>query len=102
MTYSEIVNELQGDKEKGVKMLISFANEQNQALKEIKEAEKEIKEAEKAAERAYMKYNSTMASIDNVCKHLKLQPNFLIREQKKCYQITPEFQAHISVVDYEV
>lgn len=95
MTFSEIVNELQGDKEKGIKMLITFAKEQKQSLKEIREAEKVVKVANG-------RYNSTMASIENVCKHLELSPHFLIREGKKCYQITPEFQAHISIVDYEV
>ena len=95
MSFSEIVNELQGDKDKGIKMLISFAEEQKEALEQITEAEQ-------ALERANAKYNSTMACIKNVCQHLELRPHFVIREKKKCYQITPEFQAHINDVDYEV
>lgn len=94
MSFSEIVNELQGDKDKGVKMLVSLSEEQKQALEEIREAERLV-------EKANQKYNSTMNSIKFVCQHLKVEPHFIIREGKKIYQITPEFQAHISIVDYE-
>ena len=94
MSFSEIVNELQGDKNKGVKMLVSLSEEQKQALEEIKDAERLV-------EKANQKYNSTMNSIKLVCQHLKVEPHFIIREGKKIYQITPEFQAHISIVDYE-
>ena len=94
MSFSEIVNELQGDKNKGVKMLVSLSEEQKQALEEIKDAERLV-------EKANQKYNSTMNSIKLVCQHLKVEPHFIIREGKKIYQITPEFQAHISIVDYD-
>lgn len=94
MTFSEIVNELQGDKDKGVKMLINLSEEQKQALQEIREAEKMVQKANN-------KYSSTMNSIENICKHLEVEPHFIIRQGKKIYQITPEFQAHISTVDYE-
>jgi hypothetical protein len=94
MSFSEIVNELQGDKDKGVKMLVNLSEEQKQALQEIREAERLV-------EKANQKYNSTMNSIKLVCQHLRLEPHFIIREGKKIYQITPEFQAHISLVDYE-
>lgn len=94
MSFSEIVNQLQGDKDKGVKMLVSLSEEQKQALKQIREAERLIEEANQ-------KYHSTIKKIKFVCHHLKFKPHFIIREGKKIYQITPEFQAHISIVDYE-
>lgn len=79
---------------KAVKMLVSLSEEQKQALDEIRDAERLV-------EKANQKYNATMASIGHVCKHLELRPHFIIRQGEKIYQITPEFQAHISVVDYE-
>ena len=42
-----------------------------------------------------------MDSIEKVCQHMKLSPHFIIRKGKKIYQITPQFQSHISEVDYE-
>lgn len=94
MSYSEIVNKIQLDKHKGVKILVELSEEQKQALEDIREAEKLF-------EKANQKYKATMASIEHVCNHLKLQPHFIIRQGKKIYQITPEFKAHISIVDYE-
>ena len=94
MSYSEIINQLQGDKDKGVKMLIDLSEEQKQALEEIREAERLV-------QKANQKYRSTMNNIKFVCQHLKVEPHFIIRKDNKIYQITPEFQAHISIVDYE-
>lgn len=94
LSIEEIVNELQGDKDKGIKMLISLSEEQKQVLQEIREAEKNLQKANN-------KYSSTMNSIKNVCKHLEVEPHFIIRKGKRIYQITPQFEAHISTVDYE-
>lgn len=94
MSYSEIVNEIQGDKDKGINMLVHLSREQKEALKEIKRCEQLLQQANQH-------YNSTMHSIKLVCKHLELEPHFIIRRDKSIYQITPDFQAHISLIDYE-
>jgi hypothetical protein len=95
MTFSETVDYLQGDVDKGAELLIDIAKEQEQALLKIKEAEKELQKAND-------NYYATMAAIENVCKYLKKYPHFHITKDKKDYHFTPEFQVHISDIDWEL
>lgn len=95
MTFSETVDYLQGDSDKGAELLIQIAKEQEQALLKIKEAEKEV-------QKANYNYKATMLAIENVCKHLNKEPHFHITKDKKYYHFTPEFQVFISDIDWEL
>jgi len=95
MTFSEIVDLIQGDPDKGAELLIRIAKSQNAALTRLKEAEKEIQKANES-------YKATMVAIENVCIHLKKDPHFHITKDKKYYHFTPEFKAFISDIDWEL
>jgi translation initiation factor IF-2 len=95
MTFSEVVNYIQGDVKKGAELLVKMANEQEAALQRIKKAEEELQKAND-------NYSASMVSIENVCKHLKISPHFHIKKDKKYYHFTPEHHVHISNIDWEL
>ena len=94
MTYSEIVDELQGDKEKAGEFLVKVAIEQQKTLKNIKSIEAQL-------EKANRHYNSTMKEIELVCKHIEMPNTFHIVKDKKYYLFNKN-QTTITNIDWEL
>ena len=92
MTFSEIVNEVQGDKEKAGELLVKIAKEQKRTLKEIKEAESQLKKVNSL-------YNSTMGEIENIRKHIKIPEIFNIVKDKQIY-LFKDNQVEITNIDW--
>lgn len=94
MTFSEIVDKIQGDKRKGAELLIFLSREQ------IK-AKKEVDKLEIAMNKAQNSYQSTVVGIERIFKHLKLKTPFLVKKEDAYYQITSQFEANELFIDYE-
>ncbi len=95
MTYSEIVDLVQGDTEKGAELLIRIAEAQKAALLKKEQAEIDAREARQT-------YAQTKEVVKNVCKHLNVKPHFYLTKDGKYYHFTPEFQAFIEDIDWEL
>ncbi len=95
MSYSEIVDKIQGDVEVGANYLIEVAEMQKKALAEIKEAEKKVQDANDL-------YKGTMREIELVCKHLGKSPHFRITKDKKYYHFNKEYQVRIDDITWEL
>jgi hypothetical protein len=94
MSFSEIVNKIDGDKNEAVKMLINIAHIQQKNLEEIKKLERFLTEANH-------KYNKSMEDIQHVCKHIGIELPVIIGCKKKLYQISKTFQVDINEIDFE-
>ena len=94
MTYSEIVDELQGDKEKAGEFLVKVAIEQQKILKNIENIEAQL-------EKANRHYSSTMNEIELVCKHIEMPTTFHIVKDKKYYLFNKN-QTTITNIDWEL
>jgi hypothetical protein len=94
MTYSEIVDELQGDKEKAGEFLVKVAIEQQKTLENIKKIEMQL-------EKANGHYNSTMNEIELVCKHIEIPTTFHIVKDKKYYLFNKN-ETTITNIDWEL
>lgn len=93
ISYSEVVNEIQGDEMKAVNRLMEIAIEQQRRLKEIKRLTAQL-------ERENRDYNTRMSTMGHICKHIKKEPPFLIVQDGKAYQFSDTYQVHISDIDY--
>jgi len=74
-TYSEVVNQLQGDKLEGAKQLVKIADFQQQQLQIIEQLEKDL---------AFRK-NELAASMNTsnyIIKHLELEVPYMIIDNK--------------------
>lgn len=94
-TFSEVVDEIQGDEMKAMGFLTDVAEEQRQRAFEIRRLNDQLN-----AENAH--YNARMKTIEHVCKHIKKEPPFTIIQDGKIYQVNDTYQIHISTVDFQL
>lgn len=93
MSYSEVVNEFQGDEMKGIKRLMEIAEAQQNCLRKIKELNSQL-------ESENQDYNNRMSNMEHICKHIKKEPPFMIVQDGKAYQFSDTYQVRVSDVDY--
>jgi pantothenate kinase len=93
MSYSEVVNELQGDEMKGIRMLMSRIESQKITLQKIHTLNEQLQCENQA-------YNARMQEMKDICQHLKKQPPFIIVENGKVYQVNHDYQVQVSDADY--
>lgn len=93
MSYSEVVNDLQGDEMKAIKRLIENAEAQQKCLHKIKELNIQIDIENQA-------YNNKMTNMEHICEHIKKYPPFIIVHDDKVYQFSDTYEVNVSDIDY--
>ncbi|MBK6546421.1 MAG: hypothetical protein IPG12_14285 [Saprospiraceae bacterium] len=89
MSYSEVVNEIQGDELKAIKLLAELADDNNCSLQKITELSSLLKSEME-------NYYNREVKIIQICQHIKLKPPFQIINNKLLYEFDKGFKIKIS------
>ena len=93
MSYSEVVSEIQGNKEKAIKRIIKIANEQEDSFHSIKELQKQIDVIQSSI-------NIRKKELQDISDHIMHHPPFRIVEKDLIYFLNNDFSIEIKQADY--
>jgi len=93
MSFSDVVNEIQGNEYKAMLRITEIADEQQKCLKEIELLNEKL-------EKANGTYNALMKNIEHVCAHIKKMPPMVIVKEKNVYRVSETFQIQVSKIDH--
>lgn len=93
MSYSDVVKEMQGDKEKAIKRIIEIANAQEDSFNSINELHKQIDTIQSII-------NIRKQELKHITSHIKQYPPFKIVEKDFIYFLNNDFSVEIQQADY--
>jgi len=82
-SFSEVVNEFQGDKEKGLKFIGKIAETLPESLNELHRAEKRLNQMKG-------KIKSDLNVVVHICRHLEIGHPIKIRKGNTVYELDSE------------
>ena len=95
MSYSEIVDEIQGDDEKAFIMIAEIAEAQKIRICNLIELEKKMKAIE-------FEINTSKRDLNHICQYMKLEPPFSIIVNNSVCNLEEDFETKITQAIFNI